>query len=520
MSKKFYIRAIICFGVAIILFQFGINIHYRIKPPSNKWSKEVLISSVNIRLSPKIIKYNNNYVIVYNENDGIKAIVVDKLGNKLKEKVIINSKKNILDIDLFTSKGYLYITWLQISKNRNDIECLKLDNKFNVSNETEFRNVESKIGIGNDILAIAYNNRIELIDMQKNKKYSVTAKWPSYLSGIAASKNNYMISYKENDGKFYYLTIKNGAISKPKYAGSFGESTKISFIKATLTSDKENGYIVVEYRYEGSYGLSKILAFSLKNNNTFRRDLYVQGTASSIGNSIAYNNNGNAAIISESERVFRRKEIFNDIVQINIKSGEGIDMIPISRNKEYSMYPAGCDDIVIYYDLESQNKYNLYMTSTNEAFKKAHNGIRLSEIKLALQDTIQGIVFSIIDVINYGSTWILISICFAAVVSLFEYRVCEENRKYLFIITYLFSFCVKAFFVHYISYNIYKYFIPTYMPFYVALILLFIISLLCGSYGYIKYKNSMQSDIIALNFTQAILMDTLLTQLIFVPFLL
>jgi hypothetical protein len=87
-SITFVILISIFIGVCGVHF----NRHYlfRIQPPSDEWSKEMVISHGNISVTPKIIGYKGGYIITHDDGNRIKLIRIDKAGNIINEKLIQN----------------------------------------------------------------------------------------------------------------------------------------------------------------------------------------------------------------------------------------------------------------------------------------------------------------------------------------------------------------------------------------------------------------------------------------------
>ena len=86
LNKKVFTILLVVFFTAIAAFHFTLNFSRRNGPPSNEWSKEVLISTGNIQSNPSLIRYKDNYIVAHSDGDKIKVLSVDKLGKKLEEK--------------------------------------------------------------------------------------------------------------------------------------------------------------------------------------------------------------------------------------------------------------------------------------------------------------------------------------------------------------------------------------------------------------------------------------------------
>ena len=136
-KRRFIIGSMIIF-FAIIVTTLGFHYKYRLgirkQPPSEKWSKEVIVSNGNIKARPGIEKFNENYFIVHNDESKLKVIKVDDLGTKLKEIEIDGESEFISSIEMYNKEGNIFLSWIYNKKGIKNLVTVKLDEELNIGN--------------------------------------------------------------------------------------------------------------------------------------------------------------------------------------------------------------------------------------------------------------------------------------------------------------------------------------------------------------------------------------------------
>ncbi len=518
MSKKIFTIFMVVFFAAIAVFHFTLNFNRRNEPPSKEWAKEVLISSGNVNSSPSLIRYKDNYIVVHSDGDKIKILSVDKMGKKISEKMFNANGQEALSTNVVTDGKELYIYWTTSENGKKTVNNIKLDDKFNILEESRIHNVDEIISIGESVIVFKYNdNKIAVSDLSTGKSYSVSADAAEFLSG-ARNKEGYIISFKQKDGNIKYFTIVNGEVSKVKSAGKLENVSSIVYITSTLIADDASGYMMMEYRNKGEFGGSKLIKFSLKEDDKFEiGDLKIDNSKVEVLDISPYYSGGAAKFLSRKEIPYDKKHYYENIVEYNLSSpGE---FIPVSRSKELSLYSAGIEDTVIFCDIVQKDKLNVYMTSKNEEFKKIHNNTRAADIKLAFIDTVSGLLYSFAYILPYAALWVIPTLGIISVYSILEYKLTAKKKKIGFALVYLFYFLFKSLGVRYVSFMRFGRFIPEFMSFELSLIFSLVISSVCAIYAYKKYSDGLDGNVGAMSLTIPLIFDSILTLMLVVPFM-
>jgi hypothetical protein len=518
VNKKSFTILLAAFFIAIAAFHFALNFDRRNNPPSGEWAKEVLISSGNVLSNPSLIKYEDKYIVAHSDGDKIKILSIDKLGNKLQEKQFKANGAEPLSTNAVTNGKEIYLYWIISEAGSKAIYNVRLDSSLNILEESRIHGVKDIIAIGENVTAIQYSdNKIGVTDLKTGKSYSVTANDAEFLSG-AKNKEGYTISFKEKSGEIKYFTIANGEASKLKTAGKLDDVSSIAYVSSTLTVDDTFGYLMMEYRYKGDFGGTKLIKFPLKEvGKPEIDDFKINNSKVEVLDVIPYYDEGSAKFLARKTRPYDKKRYYEDIVEYNLTNPE--DFILVSRTKELSIYPAVVEDTVIFCDVIDKDKFNIYMTSKNEDFRKAHDSTRSSEAKLTLIDTISGLLFSIVYIIPYGALWIIPAIGAISLYTVFEYKISSKKKRIGFSLIYAAFFIFKSLGIRAISFNRFGRYMPEFMTFELSLIFSLAISLLCGIYAYKKYSDGIESNVGAISLTMPMVYDTILTLMLVVPFI-
>lgn len=519
MKKRVFIVILSFLFIAISIFQYSLNHKKRIKPPSSTWSKEVLISSGNITTAPSILKYNGNFLVAHNDNSSIKLLCLDTLGRKNKEKSFSAETTLPTNIEIFTDNEFIYLNWFKSDDKSKSLNTLKLDKNLNLIEKYEKKQIKERIKLDDHIMAVSYDNIIEIIDLKSNKNTIIKTEFaPSCIAGTK-HKDQYIISYMEGTQGVKYFCVKDGLASGIKLAGKVVDTSKIHYYSSALSTDDKNAYMILEYDFKSESTGQKLLTFSLDKEEYLVIDYTEKINGGPFSNAISFKSNKAAKFLISGGRVYEKKEFYSDILEITVDDKQVSNIIPISRSRQVSMYPAVYGDTVIFCDFISSDSLNVYMVSSREDFKVANNINRKSEAILALSDTFEGWMFSVVYIIAYGSLWILPSICIASLASMFEYKLSDKKRKLLFLFIYSLIVLIKCYSVYNISFVNYAFFSPEFITFPIGFALTIMVSIPCCIYAYKKYAENLQHNVIALSLSLPLIIDSLLTLYIFVPFI-
>lgn len=516
MNKKtFTILLAACF-IAIAAFHFALNFNRRNQPPSNVWSKEVLISSGNVQSNPSFIRYKDYYIVAHSDGDKIKILSVDSMGKKLNEKVFNAKGDEPLSTNVVTDGKDLYLYWTISKAGNKTIYNVKLDDKLNTLEEGTIENSNEVVSIGENVIAVNYKDKIGVTDLSTGKSYSVPSSNAEFLSA-ARNRQGYVISFKQGR-EFEYFTIINGTASELKQAANLEDVTSIAYVNSTLIADDNFGYILMEYRNKGEFGGTKMIKFSLKETGKFDIDEFkVNKSKVEVLNLSPYYSEGEAKFLAQQTVRYYKKKYYDDIVEINVT----MDSKPVllSRSKELSMFSAAVGDKAIFCDLVGRDKFNVYMTSKDEQFKAVHNNVRLSDIKLALIDTIGELLFSFVYILPYGMLWIIPTIAVISLYSIFEYKTELKKKKIMFVLIYLAFFVFKSLGIHSVSFKRFGALMPAFMTFGLSLVFSAILSLLCCFYAYKRYTREIEDNISIMNLALPMVYDSILSLMVVVPFI-
>lgn len=507
---------VICTLIIVILFSFHtyININNRTKPPSDKWSKEVLIAESNITTPPKIIKYKNNYLMAYNDGSNVEIRETSDLGITEKVTEIKSQYKNINNLCLISDGDNVYVSWLNYTSNSVKTFFVKLNNQLNIIDKSENDSIREVIQIGNSYFAWIDSNGISIYDAKLNKNYKLNVREPSMLAGTMA-KDKAVLTFVDLNNKVYCINIVSNGISEPIKVAAVEEMSKIMFYSTALVTDERYGYLIIGYSYENVPGNNRMVKFNLDGSGYSTKELRQFTALNTVPGEIT----DKPIFISNVQTLFRNKYLHEDIMEYVIKDSQLVESNLVSRTNEATIYPADCGDTALFCDSYQPNSYKLYMTSSRENFKKEHNGIKKDEIIQALNDTFQSFVYSVFDIIIYGSLWIIPTICIVSIISLFEFRLKLNMRKVIYIISYLIAVLIKIFVIYSISFRRYSYVIPKWFKPIEGIIIALIISILCISYGFKKYTDDTSSNVLVFSLSKILILDTILTQMVFIPFM-
>jgi hypothetical protein len=520
--KKVLISVFILIFTGITCLQYSENLKLRREPPSDKWAKEVLLSSGNIIDYPQVIKYNDRYIVVYTDGTKINILAIDNLGKKLNEKSFPAEGDMAMNIHAVTDSKDINLSWTVNGKEFKSMYSLILDNEFNIKDKTIIDNVEDLKQAGNSLLIIGYKDKINLIDFKAKKSSDIEAPSNSLICSTKSGER-YVVAFLNRDNNFCYSLVQDGAASEPKEVGVLKGTTRVSYYNAAISIDGDKGYIFAEYTYQGMFGGSKVMEFALDGSSYKVRETADKERVISVFNTVSFTaadeNKKGVKFMAGGFRPLGKKESYDDVLELEVNDGIIANSIPMSRTRALSGFPSGYEDTVVFCDVVNYDYSNLYMTSYREDFKAANNTIRGNEYVLAFLDTIQGILFTFVYLVVFGALWIIPSFCSVSLISLLEYKFNEEKRKVIFIISYLISVIFKIFFIYTIIFKRFRYFLPDYLTPLIGIGTAVAISIVCCTYCYRKYIWDLQKNTIASNFSSMFILDSWFTLFLFIPFI-
>jgi len=525
--------------IAIFCFHYSLNYKEVIKPPSEKWGKEVFLSQGNITEFPDIIEYKGNYVIAHQDGDIINVMLIDKLGRKIREAQFISSDREPRDIDIITDNKNIYINFLLTGIDKNTVEVLKLDDDLNLIDKGITKNVINKVKVSENIVAVFYDGYIEIKDYLTNKVSRVNIGDNIKLPVSAQYKNKYLLGYMMGLDEFYYIWIEDGKVTEPKLGGNLIEISKVKFRNATMAIDEENVYVLIEYIFQGKEFGFNLLNFPIngEKNSSYGPFGVTIGTDKDkinsdyevdIGTVATYGEEPGTFLVSTS-RTAEKLKSQTDIVKMKISkekkdiSGEalyrGDFKEPLSRSKKVSINPVNYKDAVIFIDSIEKGKAKLYITSKDPEFINENSGNRKEEAINAFIQTLEGMFFGVVYIVSMGLIWIIPGMAIVSLVALIEYKLSKRLRKIMYFVVYGIIFTIKFYFINKAFHISRVNFLPSYYNSAVGFLCMFIISLLCALYGYGKYKKDLEYNVIALRIPSALIVDSIVTLMLYVSFI-
>lgn len=519
MKKHGFLIVFLFMFIGILLFQYNESYRFRIKPPSEEWSKEVLISRVEgaVKTYPKILKFGDKgYLMAYQNGENIKAEFIDKLGEKKSEVVIPVGEEFIRCLNLLSDGQTIYINWITTSNSIKTMYSVKMDSSLKVIEQNKERDVQESSQIGDDTLILTYNDKIVIRNIISNRSIEKSITSPGLVAGVNTNQGT-LITYHENGRYFKYFFVKDGVASDINLAVTLAPDSKGGFFdRVQLGTDNKYAYLMVEAKSAfDRYGTIKCITFSLDGKEEKIADFKV-GPNRRLFGAVAISSGDEARFIASSTRAYERNETQEDIIDFSIKNGEVIKYTFATRTNQTSMYPAGVDNTIFFLNYLDTDKYDIYMTSMDEEFKAVHNVPMASERNKAISDTLLGFIYSVFFVFLIGFKWILFGLTAICVVSFIIHSVGVNPKKILYIISYVILLIIKTITIYGFKDSVV---FPDVINSPAAVIsLCVIISLICLTFGYRKYIKDM--DAIPLwSFAQAMFIDTLLTQMIFIPYI-
>jgi hypothetical protein len=544
------------FGAIFVLisgFQYYQHYLFRIQPPSEEWAKGIVISKGAVKNSPRIISFDGDYLVAHDDGENIKVIKIDKLGKKIEEKTIPGEDSYIKNINLITDGKYIYLNWMIFKNSVDNVINIKLDEKLNILGRWEIKDVGEAIQVGENAMVIAYNNKIDFVDYITQKSTSVVAKNPSKFAATKTS-DGYLITYYQpnffwgtlNSYGFWNFRVKNGIASKPSIVHLRTIDGRESVLGTALACDDKYAYLIIDRTVgkpgaPAQYGQSLLVKFPWDGSGEFIPRFDKFGDITNLDeikseekilkiltkdeftyNPIGVSSGNEARFLSGYTREYGKSERQFDIMDFSLKDGKTVKSTFIDKTREGTTMPWVSGDMVVYCNQTSSGKYDICITSSREDFKQANNGPRPSEVKLAILDIIMDLANSLFGLFTIGLRWIIPSLVLISLYSLFSYKMSIKVKRNIFLIISMVSSVLKLLSAKSIFYSGYITFPGILNSTRAGLLICMLLSILSYGYGYLKYNNAYNKNPGAMPimyFTSAIIIDSILTQYIYAPFI-
>ena len=516
MKNKIFLSIFAAIFAVILAFEYNFNYKYQQQPPSQKWSKEVLIANTNSSTCPEIIKTDSGSIIVYQDGDKIKAAVLDKLGKVKITKAFDAEGTFVGSISIIKGINNYKLAWSVMSSSIHSVCLLTLDDNLNEIDRSIIKNAAECKKVDENAMIITCDDRIEFINTKYKNDLSVKVSNPSLVCGTN-NGSEYFISYYSNED-FNYLTIKNGIPGASKKIIRYLPQSFTIMLNPAFACDDKYGYILFENRQKGEFGNLKSITFKLDGSSCNVNDFSMKFIGSMFS-PYTISSGESAVFAAGAERTYAKKHGQFDTIDFTMKNGEMTEYNFMSRTDDTTLETAVDKDMAVFLDSNSENSYKIYITSTDPEFKKVHNTPMSFEKLNAFYETLTGLLTSIVFILTLGMVWILPGFALISLMTLFSFSMRPKKKIIIYSIIYIIMSSIKIYMVYYMYYNNYSYAMPPILSnTFTGILLAAVISLLSLLYGLGLYKKNIYV-IPAKYFAISIAIDSLLTQLLFVPFI-
>ncbi|WP_346940426.1 hypothetical protein [uncultured Clostridium sp.] len=516
MNKKrmLFISTIIVFLI-ILIGNFFNNYNLLKQPPSEKWSKEVKIGSGLGKNTPLIIKEENRLLVAYEDTKKIKICETDLNGKEIKTTEYAVEEELLKNL-IFTKTDNGYDLIYNSSKSSIDyLERLVLDEGLNlVKKETE-EGITFTEQIDSENIVLAYKDKIKVVNTVSNENVEIPVE---NLRMITAnkSKDGLLVCYLEGEQLFKAFTVKDGKASEPFLVKKIIKADKITYGAMSLSSDGENGYLLIEQYVRNEYSSTEVMQFPINGGEGQISTLVVDKSKYIVNTKGSYSENG-AKFYATMGVAFGKKEFQKAIVSFEIKNGEVSNVEKLTRLRELCIHPYNDEDYIAFLSFEKEGLYDVNIASSNAEFKDANNGPRRDEMVRSLGFVVEGFMFSISYIIIIGFRWIVPALVLTGIVSFFDYKFDDKKKRYMYIILAAITVIMKTYTINKIFYMQYSHMLPTILaPTFVGILISFLIGLVAYVYGYFVYIDDLESIFLG-KFSIFMLIDALLTLMVFVP---
>lgn len=517
-KRRVLFLSIIVVFLAIVVGSYYNNYNLLKQPPSKEWSKEVKVGSGKGKNSPVIIKEKNRLLIAYEDTKKIKICETDLNGKEIRT-IEYDVEEELLKNIIFTKNSSGYTLMYNSSKSGEPYsESIILDKDLSQIRNDKEGGVLLTEQIDNENIILSFKDKIQVINTVSNEILEVPAKDITMITA-SKNKNGFLICYLEDDQLFKGFTVKDGKASEPFLIKNIVKTEKITYGAMSLSSDDKTGYILIEQYVKNEYSSTQVIQFPMAGGEGKVSTLSVGNSQYIVNTKGTYSESG-AKFYGTMGVAFGKKEIQKAIVSFEIRDGEVSNVEKLTRLRELCIHPYSDEgDYVTFLSFKEEGKYNINITSRNDEFKNVNNGPRGDEKVRSLGYVVEGFMFSIAYIIIIGFRWIVPVLVIVGIVTFMDYKFDEKKKKYMYIILAAIAIIMKTLTINKVFYNQYSYMLPTTLaPVIVGIIISLIIGLIVYGYGYMVYTDDLDGIFLG-KFSIFILIDALLTLMVFVPFI-
>lgn len=513
-NKKIMIISVLILFIAIVSFNFYNNYSILKEPPSKEWSKEVQLGLGTANDRPVLIKEGERLLLAYEDVGKIIINEMDLLGNVTKE-VTLNTNSDFVKNLMFVKAENGYNILFKYG-NLSDatVRVVHLDKDINEVEREDLKEITLLYQVDNETIIIGSNDKIKVVNELQNIDTLIPTENLTEIMGTKAG-DKIIVGYVENKFNFKAAVLENGQVTKVMDVTNLSAIDKLTYSNFTVSADDENVYFLYDEFVKGEYSVTKNIELNLSTKETSDMKLAVNGNG--------YIFNARGAISTEGgrfyatiERPFGYKDYQKDIVGFTIKNGEVGNVEYVSRLRELCILAYADEDYLTFLSFED-GKYMVNLCSQNQEFMEAHNGFNKNDVINSTLNTFQGIMMSTAYIIVFGFRWILPSIFIAGGISFFDYNFNKKKKCIMYIVLSILTVVFKFTAVYNTVYKLNGSILPPIVasPI-VGIVLCVLVSLIIFGCGYSIYEDDVDVIFIA-HFGLALVIDALLTCLIFVP---
>jgi hypothetical protein len=506
MKKRLNIILATIFLIAIMLVNYTYY-SYSIKPPSEKWSKEVKISSGIVKSSVKVLKFNGNYIITHDNGPSIKIIETDITGKILKANEI-NTGKFMNHITTFTDGDNLFISYVEPTFNSGNLYTITLNEDLKEINCEVTKDVKNVQQINNEMLLLVYSTKMEMVNLKTGARIVENAS-TKLVSGSKTSDGSYIICYQE-DEKFLGLKIKNDKIIERYDLGDLFLISGMTTTSISSSCDERYIYVLIEIIYKGRYGDIQMMSYDKSNRTSSIKKLTI-GSESYLYNAVAMENSGESA-----EFLIDANENFLDV---KFRTNEIVEVHKATRMRNYAFNIGISGNTIVFID--GQNPNNVYLASSDEKFKLINNANRKEEAKEAFSISISHIINDIVMTPFYALFPLMVSVIPVVISTFIFYDSRQKNkRRVVLVFSYIMLILLKLWKVYEKCFQQYSGSLPEVLSNPVILILIMIlISSICMCLAYKKFEKD-EYSIDLWTFLKYAFIDTIISTMFYLPYIL
>lgn len=515
--KRTYIVGLVIILACILFFTYKVNLNNYKSPPSDRWSKEVIVGDGQVKNTPSIIKKDNKVIIGYDDGNKLRLTVTNEVGDIENEQSYEVDEDFIMSTSLCKVKDGYWFSYTSTKDSIGYMETLILDESFKKKDAKKTENVVNMQQIDGDLILICKNDKIIILNTETQSQIELKQSNISMISAVKL-ENEYLISYLQEGRSLKYTILKNNEFTKPKEVMQLTKMTNVTYSSIACSSDGTYGYTLVEERNKGAFSGTKVIKYDLKTGESELYKLKVNNSEEIYYNRGVYSTKG-ARFLATTPRLFGKRDIQENIIDYTMKNGEVIDFSYATRLRELCIYPNINEDVMTFISFKDEKSYNVNIASTNESFKKVNNEVRKTEYKDATTATIQDILNSVSYLFILGLRWILPTFVICGAISFFEYNISKDKKRKVFLGLCITATVFKCYGLLSVIYTNYKVLLPEVISsVYTATFICLIISFLSYGLGYVIYKKD-EEMLTLLPISLALIIDSLLSVMVFVPYI-